>query len=247
MSTPAMPVESEPALNEGQRLLYTFTTPSQTMQDLRRNASWWVPWLILSVLSLGFSFAVEKRIGWKQIVETQIQKNPKAAEKMEKVPADQRDKIMKVQVNITKGISYGIPVMLLVIAAVIAGVLLGMFNFGFGAKLRFAELMAVTFYSWLVGIVQTLLMLIVMFVVQPEQFDIQNAVATNLGYFVPPTSVFLRSLLSAFDIVTVWEIAIMAIGISVLSKIKKGTAFTAIFGLYFVVKLIGAGLGSLSS
>ena len=247
MSTPAMPVESAPALNEGQRLLYTFTAPSQTMQDLRRNAGWWVPWLILSIVSIAFSFTLEKRIGWEQIVENQIQKNPKAVEKMEKMPADQREKIVALQVNISKGFSYGAPVSLLIFACIVAGVLLGLFNFGFGAKLRFAELLAVTFYSWLIGLVNSILMIIVVWFVPPDQFDIQNPVATNLGYFVPATSAFLKGLLSAFDIITLWQIAVMAIGISMLSKVKKGPAFAAIFGLYFVLKLIGAGLATLNS
>ncbi|MDR3764028.1 MAG: YIP1 family protein [Acidobacteriota bacterium] len=247
MSTPAVTGEPAPALNEGQRLLYTFTAPSQTMQDLRRNASWWVPWLILSVISLGFCFAVDKRIGWEQVVENQIQKNPKAAEKLEKLPPAQLDKIMTMQVNITKGIAYGVPVVLLILACIVSGVLAGTFNFGFGAKLRFAELMAVTFYSWLISIVQSALSLILMFVVQPDQFDIQNPVATNLGYFVPATSTFLKSVLGAFDVITIWQIAVIAIGISVLSKVKKGPAFATIFSLYFIVKLIGAGLGSLNS
>ena len=107
MSTPAAlpPEETTPALSEGQRVLYTFTAPLQTMADIRRNASWWVPWLLLSIFALGFAFTLDKRIGWEQVMENQLQSNPKAAEKMEKVPADQREKILKVQTSVARGIS----------------------------------------------------------------------------------------------------------------------------------------------
>lgn len=245
MSSPALPVETTPALNEGQRLVYTFTAPSRTMEDLRRNASWWVPWLIISLASLAFCFALEKRIGWDQIVESQIQKNPKAVERIEKMPADQRASMMKMQVNISRGIGYSSPIMTVVGVAIIAGVLLGLFNFGFGAKLKFAELMAISMYSSLVSLGKTILSVLMMFLVEPDAFDIQNPVATNLGYFVPQSMKFLSSLLSAVDVFTIWQIVLIAIGVSKLSKVKTVPAFIAVYGLYFVIKLIGAGLGSM--
>ena len=153
MSTPAAlpPEETTPALSEGQRVLYTFTAPSQTMADIRRNASWWVPWLLISIFALGFAFTLDKRIGWDQVMENQLQSNPKAAEKMEKVPADQREKILKLQTNVARGFSYATPVITVIFIAVIGGIVLGVFNFGFGAKLKFSQAMSITAYSMLPG------------------------------------------------------------------------------------------------
>ena len=73
MSTPALPEKSAAALTESQRLLYTFTAPAKTMADLRRNASWWVPWLLVSIVSVAFTYTLDKKIGWAQAIETQIQ------------------------------------------------------------------------------------------------------------------------------------------------------------------------------
>jgi hypothetical protein len=245
MSTPVLPVESAPALSEGQRLLYTFTAPSSTMADIRRKPSWWVPWLVVSIVSIAFCVALEKRIGWEQVMETQMQHNAKTAEKMEKMPADQREKIMKVQVSVAKGFAYASPVTVLVSTAIIAAVLLGIFNFGFGAKLRFGEMMAISMYSSLVSVIKTALMIVVVFMVEAEQYDIGNPVATNPGYFVPASMHVLKGVLGAFDIFTLWQIFLIAVGVSTLSKVKKWPAFAAMFGLFFLVKLVGAGLGSL--
>jgi hypothetical protein len=244
MSTAALPEETVPALSEGQRLLYSFTAPSQTMADLRRNTSWWVPWLLISIFSIGFTYTLDKKIGWAQVMETQIQNNPKAAEQMEKMPAEQREKMMNIQVTSARWISYATPLTMLLALAVIAGVLLGVFNFGFGAKLTFRQLMAVSAYSLLPGILNSVLIMIVMFSVQPDTFDIGNPVATNIGFFVPASMTFLKKMMGAFDLFTIWQIALMAIGVSQLSKVKKGAAFSAIFGLFLLIKLVGAAVSA---
>lgn len=80
MSTPAVPAaEVFPALSEAERIVNVFVAPSKTMADLRRKASWGIPWLLMSIVSVSFVFAMEKRIGWDLIVSTQIEKSANAA------------------------------------------------------------------------------------------------------------------------------------------------------------------------
>jgi hypothetical protein len=49
----------------------------------------------------------------------------------------------------------------------------------------------------------------------------------------------LGSLLTSFDIFTIWTLALTAIGITCISKVKRGTAFAIVFGWFAVVVLIG--------
>jgi hypothetical protein len=247
MSTAALPEDATPALSEAQRLLYTFTAPSRTMADLRRNASWWVPWLLISVASIAFVYALDKRVGWGQVMETQIQANPKSAEKMDKMAPEQREKIMKIQETSARVMGYLSPVTALIALVVVAGVLLGLFNFGFGTKLSFKELMGVTAYGFLPSILSTLLTIVVLFFVEPGAFDLKYPVATSLGYFVPGTMPFVKTLLGAFDVFTLWQIFLLAVGIAQLSrlKVKTGTAFATIFSMVFLFKLGAAALGSM--
>lgn len=199
MNSPALPEESGPALTEPQRLLYTFIAPAKTMADLRRNASWWMPWLLVSIISVGFAYTLEKRIGWGQVIETQIQADPKAAAQLEQQPPAQREKNLKTQAAVAGLIGYAAPLITLLTLAAISGVLLGLFNFGFGTKLRFGDLMGVTAYSLLPSILNTLLMMAVLFLVAPENFDVKNPLATNAGYFVPNTMPVLKAVLGSFD------------------------------------------------
>ena len=53
-AVPPLPSESvEPKMSEMGRLLNVFGAPSKTFADIRRNASWWAPWLIGALFFFG--------------------------------------------------------------------------------------------------------------------------------------------------------------------------------------------------
>ena len=86
-----------------------------------------------------------------------------------------------------------------------------------------------------------------LFFVEPEGFDVKNPVATSVGYFVPGTMPFLKTLLGAFDVFTLWQVFLLAVGVAQLSrlKVKTGTAFATIFSMVLLFKLGAAALGSI--
>ena len=80
MAASAVVPPQEPApLSEAQRLVDTFIAPSKTFTDFRRNASWWAPFLIIAVVSLSFIYVVDQKVGFRKVVENQIQLQPKRA------------------------------------------------------------------------------------------------------------------------------------------------------------------------
>lgn len=252
MSTPPVPVEPQPAapsLSEPERLLNTFIAPSKTMADIQRNPSWWAPFMVIAVFSFFYILMIGQKIGWEQIVQNEIQKNARAMEQIDKLPPEQRERTLDLQVTITKYISYAQPVVLLIIYAIVALVLLAVFNFGFGAQLKFMQCMAITMYASLVNVVGVLLGVITLFAgLDPEGFNIRNPVATNPAYFMNPMqNKFLYGVISAFDIIVLWCIVVMAIGISRNSKVKTGVAFATIFVMYFLLKLAGTAIAVATS
>lgn len=71
-----------------------------------------------------------------------------------------------------------------------------------------------------------------------DGFNIQNPVATNPGYFIGPDgSPVLRTLLTPLDVLSFWSLILTAIGITCISKVKRGTAFAVVFGWFAVVVL----------
>src|SRR6267143_2945573 len=100
-------LSQEPApLSEGQRLINTFFAPSKTFTDLRRNASWWVPFLIMAIVSLLFVYVVDQKVGFRKVVENQIQSQHKQADRMERMSADQGEQSMQQQIKFTRIFSY---------------------------------------------------------------------------------------------------------------------------------------------
>ena len=47
-----------------ERVIDTFIAPSKTFNDILRSASWWLPWLLSVLVTLGFSAAIQQKIGW---------------------------------------------------------------------------------------------------------------------------------------------------------------------------------------
>src|ERR1700694_6111496 len=122
---PSQPLQlsQDPApLSEGHRLVDTFFAPSKTFTDLRRNASWWAPFLISAIVSLAFVYVADQKIGFRKIAENQLRAQPKQADQVERLPADQREKNMQGRTVVTKAISYGVFFLVLLWYVIVAAV-----------------------------------------------------------------------------------------------------------------------------
>src|SRR6202035_2828190 len=111
MAAAPLPPMSAPApelapLSEGARIVNTFIAPSKTFTDLRRNASWWAPFLLMAVVSTAFVFTVGHKIGFRKVAETQVQMSPKQATQLDNLPADQREQQMQQRTKGTLVVSY---------------------------------------------------------------------------------------------------------------------------------------------
>ncbi|HEY7616641.1 MAG TPA: YIP1 family protein [Terriglobales bacterium] len=245
-ATIAQPPAPEVPLSETQRLLNVFVAPSKTFTDLRRNASWWVPWLLTSVLSVLYVFVVDRQIGFEQVTKTEIARSPRA-DQFDKLPADQQARQIQLSTTITRYISYCSPIFGLVGLLLVAVVLMVTFNVGAGGGVPFKTSMAISAYGGLPNIIGVLLGIISLFAgVDPQGFNIRYPAATNPAYFMSPTDHrFLYGMASALDIFVIWSIVLMGIGFACNSKVKRPSAIAIVAGWYLVYKLVGTGLGML--
>jgi Yip1 domain len=245
VSTPAPAAQLAP-LSQGARIIDTFIAPSKTFTDLRRSAAWWAPFLLMVVVSSAMVYTAGQKIGFRKIMENQMQAQPKAQERLERLPADQREKQMEQGAKVTQIVSYIFPVITLIIWLIIATALFATFKFAAGAGVTFKVSLAIVIYAALPLMLKTLLALIsVAAGMSPDSFSFQNPVATNPGYFMNPADgVFLYSVASAVDIFMIWTLVLTAIGFTCVSKVKSGTAYAIVFGWWAVLTLAGAALGA---
>jgi hypothetical protein len=239
------PQPDAPRLSESERILDTFIAPSKTFTDLRRNSSWWAPWLLISIFSLLFVFVMGKQIGFEQISKNSIAQSSRA-EQFDKLPADQQAKQVQLATTITRYISYSLPLIQLITFLVIAAVLMATFNFGAGASVPFKTSVAIVIYGSLPSIIGAALGIVSMFAgVDPAGFNAQNPVATNPAHFMDPTgNKFLYGMASALDVFIIWNIVLMGIGFACNSKVKRSTAIAVVAGFYLLYKLVGAGMAA---
>ncbi len=243
------PSQAPAPLSEGERLVNTFFAPGKAFTDLRRNASWWAPFLIIAVVSLLFIYVVGQKVGFQKVSENQIQLQPKQAERIDRLPADQRQKIMQQQVTLTRIISYAIPVIALGVYAVFSAVLFVTLKLVASADVKYKTLFALIVYTRLPLLLSTLLAIVSLLAgVSGDGFNIQNPAATNPGYFIGPDgSAVLRALLTPLDVFSFWTLVLTAIGITCISKVKRSTAFTVVFGWFAVVVLARVVLAAATS
>jgi len=234
-------------LSEPQRIIDTFIAPSKTVTDIKRNASWWVPWLLMSIVSFGLVYTVGAKVGWEQVNENQLRLSPKRQAQVENLPADQRERQMAIGVKVTQYIGYAFPLFILIGVAVIALVLMATLNFGAGAQVTFKHSMAVVMYAHIPGIVKSLLAIVSLVAgASPEGFTFQNPVATNLaGLFTPGSALYSLGL--SLDVITIWVLIIEGIGFSVISGLKRSTTLGIVFGWYALITLISVGFAALMS
>ena len=248
-AAPVLPESSAPTpdsapLSQGARIVDTFIAPSKTFTDLRRDASWWAPFLLMVVVSTAFVYTAGQKIGFRKIMENQMQAQPKAQERLEKLPADQREQQMEAGAKFTGAISYAFPVITLILWLIIATALFMTFKFVAGADVSFKVSFAIVIYAALPLMVKSLLALLsVVAGMSPDSFSFQNPVATNPGYFMNPAdNVFLYSVATSLDVFMIWTLVLTSIGFTCVSKVKSGTSYAIVFGWWAFFSLAGAAL-----
>lgn len=245
---PVSPEPAQPRLSEGQRLIDTFIAPRKTFGDIRVNSSWWVPWLLSTILGVAFGAVAAQKLDMVQFSRHQIEQSKFAQRQFEQLSPEQQEQNLRIRAAVSKVAFYVAPIFFAVLFGLVAAaVLMAVFNFGFAAEVTFSQAMAVVFYSFLPRAVLSILLGVSLLVASdPNSIDIAgNPMPTNAGFFMDPGgNKFLYSLISNLDLFALWTVVLLGMGFAVVSKNRKLTAGTAIATMcviYGLLILIGAG------
>jgi hypothetical protein len=241
--TPAVP--EAPALTQMQRVIYTFTAPSKTFNDIKRNTTWWMPFLILAVFGYILFAAVTLKVGMQQVVDNQMHLDPKAEARMAAASPEQKAMTQKISLYVTEGIFLANPIVVLIGVGILAAGLLATINFGFGGKAKYWTVFCTYLYATLPSVVKTLLGTIVIFAgLDPESFNIKNFAPTNAAaiFLNPVTSNKpLYALASSLDVITIWTLVLLSIGVAAVAGVKRSAGYIAVFGWWALFVLMGVG------
>lgn len=242
-----MPAESAPTgLSEPQRIINVFVAPSKTFEDIRRNASWWVPWLIGAIFAVSISVLFSKKVDLEPIVREQLASRGAA---WDSLPKEQQEQQVAFGLKVAKITPYVFPVLSIVLALIIAAILMAVFGFVHEASVPFSRSLAIFFYAGLPGIITAILAMITLMTASDmEGRNPRNLVATNPAYFMDYHSVskFLYGMAQSLDIITIWVIVLLGMGFKVASakpKLSTGTAIGTVFVIYLLYRLVVSSLG----
>src|ERR1700722_8695997 len=97
---------TEQGLSQVERVVDTFIAPTKTFTDILRSTSWWLPFLLAVIVSIGATFTIDKQVGFGRVAENMVLDSPKQEEQMQSLPEDQRAARMHGIASFTKNISY---------------------------------------------------------------------------------------------------------------------------------------------
>jgi hypothetical protein len=241
-------VEQPAGLSEVERVVDVFVAPTKTFADILRSAKWWLPFVLMVLVTLGTTVAVDRQVGFARVAEVQIHQNPKQEEAFNALTPEQRAARLQGMAKAYRYSSYASFVLVLVFVAFGALLYWASFNFGLGARTTFGQMFAVWMYASLPRLLSGLLVAILLAAgVNTDGYNMQNPLGTNLAYYMPDASPWVRTLLSFFDVIGLWVVLLLVIGTAIVAKVSRGKAAVVVLGWWLLGLIVMTGIALASS
>lgn len=231
-------------MSEAARLTNTFLEPKAAFADIAARPRPWAPLVLLIVLAVTFMTVFNSRVGWDRYMRQKME----TTAQVQNMPPEQRERVIQMQTRIGPymgyaGAVFGPPVMALIVAGVV--LLTGKMA---GATLTFKQMFSISAYAFLPGMLNSAAAVAVLFLKNPDDFNLENPTAFNLGAFLDPQSTgkAILALAGSVDVFAVWSAILLAVGITAASRRTSfGKAFTAVLIPWVLWIGIKAGLAAL--
>jgi hypothetical protein len=226
-------------LSQIERVVDVFVAPTATFLDILRSTSWWLPFVLMTVATIGVSVTIQHKVGWEQVVETQIHMSPALQTQMGSLTPEAQAQRIHIMVLSYQYSAYATPVIMLVFTALAALVLWATFNFGLGTSATYGQFFCLWMYASLPRLLAALVtVLMLCFGGSPESFNLKEPVGTSIGYYFPDATPWLRALLGFFDVIGIWVLVLLVIGSAIVAKVKVGQATAVVVGWWLLIMLI---------
>ena len=228
------PQTQQVELSEWDRLSGVFFSPRAAFTDIAARPRPWVPLILAVLMSITFTALFSQRVGWERFMRQTMDRTPR----MQQLSAEQRERALELQMKIAPVMGYvGAVAATPVMALAIAAVLLLVFRVFQGAEVTYRQLFGITSYSFLVFMVSSATAILVMFLKNPDDFNLQNPTAFNLAAFLDPDAAprWLQSLGGSVDLFSFWIIFLLATGVSAaVRKFPLGRALAGVIAPWLV-------------
>jgi hypothetical protein len=235
MATTSMPApEASAPVSPIGRIVGVFTSPKQTFTSIAEKPSWIAPMLLMMILAVVVGSLLNSKMNWREYIRHKAEENPR----FEALSEEQKGSALAGQVKFWSGSSYVIgavatPISILIFSAIY----MGAFNLFSGAGVRYGQSFAITTHAFLPTVILNILAMIVLPLKTYGDVDPESIVATSLKAYLPETAPKpLLALGGSLELFWIWCLVLIAIGFAAANprKVKPGTAFGIVFGLWAV-------------
>ncbi len=233
-TTPAPAPEAQATISPFGRVIGVLFSPGKTFEDIVRKPSWLLPVILSIILGLLVGFALNQRINWRDYINQQIEKSPRAAQlsaeqKQQQIEAGAKFAPISTYVFATLG-----PV---VVAFIIALIMWGAYSLLGGISTNFGTAFGITAHAFLTALVSSPLFILILYLKPYGTADLDNPLATNLAAVLPDDAAkWLLALCKSIDIFVFWTLILLAIGFAAVNpkKLKGAKSFTIAFAMWAV-------------
>ena len=218
-----------PALSFPQRVVGMLFSPRATFESVVAHPKWLdVFLLVTAVLTIAWAVFLWSPVGSQAFLDNLITQAERSGQ-----PTNNLQTAFPIIRMVTV---IAIPIVSPIFTVLIAGLLYGVFAAILGGGASYKQVIAVVVHSGLVSGLGQLVVLILNYVRGTMTS------ATNFSVFAPmlEENSFLFKLLSVIDLVWIWYLFILAMGLAVLYRRKTATIATSFYVLYLVIAVIVA-------
>ncbi len=242
--TARQPVDTTPRKNFFQRIAGALFAPAETFGDIARKPDILAPLFVLLAIGYISTFVIAPIVDWDAVQTAQIEqmrKNPNVSEQ-------DAERFARMGVRTGKFMVWVSPFLGAIWWVIVAGVLLLAVRL-FGGEGNFKQAFSATLYAWIPLTIFSIVLLIV--ARARGSFDPQDAatlVKSNPAFLIDmKEQPVLFSLVSSFDVFTIWTIVLLIFGFAALSRLSKGKSAAIVISLWIVMIVVKVGLAALGA
>jgi hypothetical protein len=232
-------------LSQGERVVNTFIEPSKTFNDIKRNQSWWLPFLIIALLGYGFCFTAVQHVGWQSLTTNVLKSQPRNAERLDKASPAEQAQMLSVTKGFMEGFMVGSPLVILIVNALFALLLWGGFAFVLGGTTNYREMFAVSIFASLPNALNSVIAIVTVLVSDPQTYNLNIPSPANLAYFLSTDSAaWLLSVGKSLDVFSLWALALAGFGGALVAKVKPIRGIAMVFAVWLLYVLVKTGIAA---
>ena len=214
------------------RLVAVFTSPRALFEHLEFRPTWLVPFVLLLLAAAAYVVFTWDS-AWVPMMTAQLDEQGAPDQAYEMIAGN--GKILY---------SFLIPFFGGLVTVIYAAIVMGAGSFMLGGKLSFRQAMSIVCHAGLVGLIAAPIRIVTANLAQNPQVTLGPGALLPMADQEGFAMKFLAGFLQGFDVFSIWQTVLVALGVSVVARVGYRASLTVMFVLFVVFSLVGALIGA---